>query len=290
MNIDVITAGVPHSISDGVTCTVIEAQGLGMMPLHRLSERGPQQHGESDRGWRGDSRIVMFKLFVAPPDLEAKRDSLAQWFIPRNVPLSLRFVRGDGQVRQLDGHYLSDMDWPIDPAYRYSSMFPVRVRCDPPAFYDPAGVAAVFALAAGGEEWEIPWEIPWKIGASTLDVSTPVTYPGTHPSYPVITVDGPINDLVITNNATGEKLDFTGDSVAVGEQRVIDLRYGNKTVVDELGADCIALLTTDSDLATWHLAPHPDAPGGINSIQVTGSACAASTRVAIQFFVWYVSL
>lgn len=99
----------------------------------------------------------------------------------------------------------------------------------------------------------------------------------------MITVDGPINDLVITNNATGEKLDFTGDSVAVGKQRIIDLRYGNKTVVDELGADCIALLTTDSDLATWHLAPHPDALFGFMELpaDVSGGKVLATAEIGV---------
>jgi len=224
-----------------------------------------------------------------------KRDALMAWFKPRNTALSLRWTRDDAEVRQLDVHYIDQMQLTTESASRYLMKVPAQFKSggslsDNAAFYDPTWVSILFALGGGGDEMEIPLEIPWEIGASVLDMTQPVAYVGTWRAYPLITVTGPIDDCVVTNNATTEKLDFTGLSMGAGEQRIIDLRYGQKTVMDELGADAFSDLTSDSDAATWHIAEAPDAPGGINSIHVTGTAINAATAITIQYLTRYISL
>jgi hypothetical protein len=295
MTLDVIVAGIAHSLTDLVTCRLIEQDGIGMPPLHRITERGPQQHGESDMGFRLDPRIVTLVLGldsdgIDPTVMLGKRDSIMSWFKARDTALQLRWTRDDAQVRQLDCHYVAQLGLSTKAASRYWLKVPAQFKAHDPTFYDPALVAVVFAIAAGADEMVIPLPIPWPIGVSVLDVTEPVAYVGTWRTYPVITVSGPVDDCVITNLATSEKLDFTGLSLAVGKQRIIDLRYARKTVVDETGADAYADLTSDSDAATWHLAEDPDALGGINPIHVTGTAVAASTAVTMQFYTRYISL
>ena len=295
MQLYVIVAGVVHSLTDDVTCNLLEQAGIGLPPLHRIADRGPQQHGDSDRGFRLDPRIITLILRLWEPDMLVKRDALMAYFKPRDTHISLRWVRDDAQVRQLDCNYIQQMELITDASSRYLMKVPAQFKSAGPlsdnaAFYDPTLVAVVFAIAAGVEEWDIPWVIPWSIGASVLDVSQPIAYVGTWRAYPLITVTGPVDDLVILNDATGEKLDFTGLSLAAGEQRIVDLRYGQKTVVDELGADAFDDLTSDSDVATWHIAEAPDAPGGVNVIDVSGTAAAAGTKVTMQFLTRYISL
>lgn len=291
MDLDVIIAGLIYSLTDDVVCNLLSQDGIGISPLHRLSERGPQQHGDSDQGFRLDPRIVSLILRVEEPNMLAKRDTLMGYFKPRDTALILKWTRDDAEVRQLDCHYTARLGLSTNFTSRYLMKLPIQLKsAGNPAFYDPELVVVVFVMGGGGETMDIPLVVPWKIGASGIDVTTPVTYEGTWRAYPLIIVDGPITSCVITNLGTGEKLDFLGVTVANGEQRVIDLQYARKTVVDELGADCIADLTTDSDLSTWHIQEAPDAPGGINSIQVTGTGASGATAVAIRFYTRYISL
>jgi hypothetical protein len=88
---------------------------------------------------------------------------------------------------------------------------------------------------------------------------------------------------VITNQTTDEKLDFTGITISAGDYYDIDLRYGRKTAVDSNGDSVLDELTNDSDLATWHIAAAPEAPGGANSIHVSGTAITTATKVDIAW-------
>ena len=290
LGLDIIVAGIEYSLSDGVTCKLIEQDGVGLPPLHRIAERGPQQDGESDRGFRLDPRVVSLVLKVEGDTMYIKRDALAGWMKPRNAAVALKWVRDDGAVRQLDAHYIEQLTLPSNVASRYFMKVPAQFKAADPTFYDPTLVHVGFAISLGAEEFAVPLVIPWSIGAAVLDSTTAVTYLGTWKTYPIITVDGPVDDLIITNQTTGDILDFTGDSVAVAKQRIIDLRYGHKTIVDETGANKIAMLTAASDISTWHLAAAPDALGGVNSINVTGDSGSAATAVRIDYYTRYISL
>jgi hypothetical protein len=161
----------------------------------------------------------------------------------------------------------------------------VVLKADDPTMYDPDGESVTFALGGGGGAWEFPWVIPWEVGASTIDLSQNLVYAGDVASLPsIIRITGPITDAIITNNSTGEKLDFDGTTIAGGDYYDIDLRYGYKTVVDNDGVNKITDLTADSDLSTWHIAAEDEVPDGINSIRVQGTAITESTKVEINYY------
>ncbi|NLF16610.1 MAG: hypothetical protein GX595_05045, partial [Lentisphaerae bacterium] len=260
--IDLIRDGAAHSLDDGTYATYIDDEGFDLAPLHRLTERGPLQHGETDRGFRLDPRVGTLVLQLPPAGdrSEAKtyRQALLGLFAPGYAQLALRWTWDDGTMRQIDVHPTGLIG---EHQASFNRRVAVTLRAPDPTFYDPAGEAATFALGGGSDALEIPLEVPMVVGASTIDASTAVVNDGDWLSYPhLIRITGPIEDVVITNETTGEKLDFTGVTLGGGEYIDIDLRYGHKTVVDKDGANKIADLTEDSDLATWHLEP------GANSI------------------------
>jgi hypothetical protein len=109
-------------------------------------------------------------------------------------------------------------------------------------------------------------------------------YDGDVASFPsIIRITGPITNPVITNQSTGEKLDFTGTTIAGGDYYDIDLRYGLKTIVDASGNDVFSDLTSDSDHATWHIAADDEVTDGINTVRVQGSSITASTKIEINY-------
>lgn len=283
--IDLIRNGVAYSLDDGTYATYIDDGGWDLAPLHRLTERGPLQHGETDRGFRLDPRLGTLVLQLPPASgrsaAKTHRQALLGLFAP-GAPLALRWTWDDGERRQIDVHTTGLIG---EHQAGYNRRVAVTLRAPDPTFYDPAGEAASFSLGGGGDALVIPLTVPMVVGASTIDSSTTVTNSGNWLSYPhLIRITGPIEDAVITNETTGEKLDFTGTTIAALDHYDLDLRYGHKTVVDETGANRIADLTADSDLATWHLAP------GDNSIRVTGIDATEATKVEIAFFARYLGI
>jgi hypothetical protein len=284
--IDLIRNGVAYSLDDGTYATYIDDEGFDLAPLHRLVERGPLQHGETDRGFRLDPRLGTLVLQLPPASgrsaAKTHRQALLGLFAPGYTQLALRWTWDDGAVRQIDVHPTGLIG---EHMAGYNRRVAVTLRAPDPTFYDPAGKAVTFRLGGGGDALEVPLEVPMVVGASVIDAATVVTNDGDWLSYPhLIRITGPIEDVMITNETTGEVLSFDGVAIAAGDHYDLDLRYGHKTVVDSTGANKIADLTEDSDLATWHLEP------GANSIRVTGLDATEATKVEISFFERYIGI
>lgn len=116
-----------------------------------------------------------------------------------------------------------------------------------------------------------------------------IVYTGDYDTYPTIEIRGPIGDPVITNQTTGDVLDFTGGTVGTADTWTIDLRYGRKSVVDGAGSSVLQYLSEASDLTTFRLIPAPLAPGGTNTIEVAGDASGIAAAVTISYLKRYLS-
>jgi hypothetical protein len=284
--IDVITDGSTTSLTDEDPFFVESIEGVGAAPGHLIENRGPQQHGSTVEGYRLDPREIELVVgFLSSDGLsDPVRDTLLALFKFRTSSAALRITRDDGTIRQIDWHLRlgpllgrTGRDLDVQRAA-------VVLRCADPRWYDPEGVGVNFGLGGGGDAMDVPLAVPMEVGASALDQTTVIAYAGDAAEYPIITIDGPITNCVITHLGTGDELDFTGVTIGVGESRVIDLRYGHKTLVDETGAISLGDLTDESDIATFHLGPDPEVPGGNNAIQVTGTGVTAATAVSLVYY------
>ncbi len=293
MEISLIYKGTETSLTDGTIGRLLAIDGIGEPPLHRLEERGPQQHGGTDIGFRLDPRIINLALWISAPSLSAledKRRVLVDTFRATTVTKTLRFMLDNGEVYDADGHSAGAMVLPLEGGTGFTIKAGIQFRCADPTFYDPDGEAVTFALGGGGTAFTGPTDVPSQVGASEIDQSIVVTYEGTWRAYPVIRITGPITDAIIENETTDEKLDFTGTTIEAGDWYEIDLRYGYKTVTNSAGTNVISTLTTDSDLATWHLADDSEATDGLNSIAVSGSEVTGATKVDITYYNRYVGI
>jgi hypothetical protein len=281
-----IVKGTSYDINDPDTlCKVLGYKGFGMPPLHRLRERGPMQHGETDYGYRFDPRNMILVLGIIGEDLDdliTKRQTLINIFKPRDNQGSFRFTMGSFQ-RQIDADVVDGLQ--MDERDVFFQKCAVALDCGNPFWYEPTALDVSLTLGASSNFLEVPITVPMVVGSSTLNTSHNIVYTGSAETFPVITIQGPITDPVIEHVQTGYKLDFTGITIDAGDYYEIDLRYGSKTIVDSAGTRKLEDLDDDeSDLVLISILPSPEVTGGINTIKVTGTAADQRTQVTFVYY------
>lgn len=284
-----------YDISFGELAWLDNVAGLYIPESHRLGETGPFQNGSTDLGYRLDERMLELALVITAADeaaLEQKMDLLALAIAPDSRPVSLRKYRADGARRQID-LFIRDSIPASTQDLGMGSTFSQRLAlacvAPDPIWYSPTLSSVSFGIAVSGGAWAIPWAIPWSIGSSALDQTINVAYGGSWEEYPIIIIQGPITSPIITNTTTGDVLDFTGATLGVSDVWTINLRYGNKTVVDQNGVNKISALTSASTLGTWRLLSRRDTAGGINAIRVQGSGGSTATQVFMKYNERYIN-
>ena len=297
--LEIIRGATVYDVSDILDFALLGDDGFGMPPIERLTEQGPNQHGVTDRGFRLQPRTLNLKIMSLPVDLSnfyALRDLILRIFKPSNAHLIVRrTIVGAGPggadlVRCVDCHTVDGGRFSSEDARALAQKDVFQVYAPNPALYDPAGDALTFGSTGGGTGFAVPTPVPSSVGASTLGDTAVINYEGSWLTYPKIRITGPITDPVITNLTTGLKLDFTGITIADGSWYEIDCAYDKKTVVSNTGANRIGDLTDDSDLTDFAIEAEPEASDGINSIQVTGSAANANTKIDVTWFECYVGM
>jgi hypothetical protein len=231
----VIRGDTTTQISGGTLSYRVSASNIGAPPKRNLAIRGPFQNGESFLGFRYDKRIMSLVFFSDASTLtlaDSQRDDIYDlWKGIENEPVTIKVVRDDGEVRLIDGEVVNVIDFPDAVGNRYagSQQFVVQLECHNPF-------------------WRSEFIVVKTISINTTST---ITYDGQFPAEPIINIVGPITNPVLTQVATGKKLDFTGITIALGNNYQIDTRYGYKTVLDGGFNNKLADLTSDSDLGDF---------------------------------------
>lgn len=284
------TAGTTYNLNGlnaslGVTLRYLGDQGFGMAPMHRITQRGPLQHGDSDIDFRLDPRILQLPLVVEASTISAgysAREALTKIFTPANGVGTLRIISDDID-RAIDCVTLGGMDFNADVAMGWHVRTVVQLRASDPTWYNPTPISGGATPSIAGTPTPVPLLVPWTAGASALNSTLSITNSGTWLSYPIITAVGPITSLVITNTTSGDKIEVSG-TIASGDTWTFDLRYGRKTVIDQTGANKSSSITADSSLATFAIER------GANAITVTGSSTGAASAVNLVYYTRYVGV
>jgi hypothetical protein len=275
-----------YDVVSGLTFNYLGDLGFGMAPLHRITQRGPLQQGDSDVDFRLDPRVLQLPfIFTANTMAEhyAIRDKVLAIFSPSNVIGTLTITRPDGTQRAIATKILGGLSLDVDSKSGYGVKTIVQMRADDPTWYNPTQTTIAGTSAIVGTPTPIPRLYPVTYGASgTINVNTSVTYSGTWNAYPNIVAVGPLNSLIIQNTSTGDIITLTAN-IAAGTTYIFDLRYGFKTVVDQLGANVLANISATSNLATFNLAPMPQVIGGINTISITATGGTSASSVTLTY-------
>jgi len=263
---------------------IVSEEGTGMSELEYITQRGPFQHGETVLDYFLRPRAIQFVIrsVLSCHDkywhergliLDALRPNRGEGVLRATLPGG---VRRDIKVYVQQGpdfEKLANRGWE-----EWSFSTTLRLIAHDPVFYDPRTYSLNMA-ASGGAEFpiEFPLEFPLAGLAAFID------YDGTWLTYPTIVLTGPMIDPAITNVTTDEllELDYT---LASGEVVTFSLQYGSKTIVSSTAGSIIEHLTSDSNLATFHLQP------GINEVQATFTASDEITGLMMYWNNRYIGL
>jgi (2Fe-2S) ferredoxin len=292
---------------------VMSMSGGGAAPIQYISQRGPNQDGETVRDFSLTPRVIQIlerQQFKSRGtwwdgradilnDLRPNRQATATAVVTG----TFRIVTANGDVRDLnvfiqDGPRFEARN--VDEWDEWAFEEVLRFIAHDPLWFDPTRVDfdLTFALDAA-LVFPITFDtaVPTDdiiFGAGQVDVSVNLDYVGTWASLPTIVITGPLNNLIIDNVTTGETLALLRN-IDPGRTVTIDLAFGQKTIVDDLGNNLLGSLSTDSDLGTWHIAPTPEAPQvagqprptARNIIRLRGSAPTGATSVQVRYFTRY---
>lgn len=259
----------------GLTLHYLGDQGFGLAPLHRITTRGPLQHGDSDIDFRLDPRILQIPLVVKNESASPKfnsyaiREALLNIFRPQEAAY-IDITTGNGVTtirRRIDVHVLGGLTFDVDPV-DYHVRTIIQLRADDPTWYEPDALGA--AIVTTYQDSNIGGTQVFAIG-------------GNWPTFPIIRVNGPITNPTITNNTTGQSIAITA-TITAGNWFQIDLSYGKKTVVDNTNVNQIATVSAASNLATWSLVP------GNNTIAVTGTGVTSASDLTFTYFPRYTGI
>ena len=305
--------------------------GMGLPPIEYITQKGPFQHGQTVLDFRLQTRLIQYihrRQGCSRDDYWSNRADLINFIRPNRQPANtfkpgrLRKIQPDGTKRDINALIVLGPVFEarsLDKWDEWAFTEAIRFRCDDPVFFDPALQSAIWTLSNlenlifYGEALGIPGVIPdspgppdWTdrlifvgdeldsggiwFGEDSLYQVLDVTYAGTWFSFPIIYLVGPINQPQVHNLTLGLKIELTYD-IPAGDEVVLDLSFGNKTVIDNHGTNLIGTVTTDSNLGSFRLAPDPEVTGGVNQLQVIGDdAVIGETEVRIEWFTRYIGI
>lgn len=281
-------AGTEYPLDVPRSRVVISSEGEGLPPINYLTQRGPFQDGVNLIDEFLQPRIVQLIVrhnYRSRNAYQAGRQTLVGILDPHlqlteggRTPGTLRKYLLDGSRRDLacmpiQGPNFAPrgsewQEWSYQEALRFQGFDPVYIN----------PVQHTQAFAKQGSELVGPMTGP--IIGTTLDSIVTVNYLGTWRSYPVFTVLGPALAIQIENLTTSEQI-FINYVLEAGRTLTISLVQGNKAITLDDGTNLMGYVSSDSDLAEWHLTENNQ---GVNVLHARVPG-AGSTSLVTTY--WY---
>ena len=261
----------------------------GFAPLHRITQRGPFQDGDSDVDFRLDPRVFSLPIVVpASTDEEhfERRAQLLQVFKPGNDIATLRVSWNTGE-RSIDVKVVGGLSMDTD-SKDYNIRTVVQLRAADPTWYDTYGEQEAISAQLFGTPTPYPKPYPVPYGSDSINKITTINYDGSWPTFPTIQCIGPATNLTIVDGL-GNIIQFD-DAIPAGQTWTIDLSYGAKTVIDQNGVNKFASLDITSNLVNWGLYPDPTINNGTNTISVSATGTTSASEVTLFYTARYIGV
>lgn len=287
--------GLIYEFTDGADGRglIFGLSNMGAPPVQYQTYTAPNQHGETVTGYQVRPRTVQLlhrRNGQSRYDYWDIRDEFLDFLrVNRQAageirPGIFRKIRPDGSIRELLVYPAAGPDmrrsggnwdeWSLEENVRWTAYDP---------FWRDASLNEVVASSVMTPNLVFPITFPIEFGSGVLDWVQNVTYPGTWLARPSFLINGPSTTAIISNLTTGEEIEIAY-TITIGQTLTVVLD-GQILVYDTTGTSRIGTVTPESDLAYWHLAPDPEAAGGVNTIRV--KLAGSNPAVSDVTISWY---
>jgi hypothetical protein len=255
-----------------------------MPEIEYVTQRGPYQHGESVKDYFLRPRIVELHIrqnFCSRQAYWDGRAAILDLLRPHNGIGILRKVLPNGAKRDLLVNIQSGPKFEPrknDSWDELSFEEIIRFVAYNPVYFDPDQRSQTF-----GTSGALTFPLTFPITFASFGNTVTVNYEGTWIEYPTIVITGPLSATEIINLTKGDRIGLTYN-IPAGRYITIDLSYGTKSVLLDDGTNLIGYVSSNSDLATFHLHP------GDNVIRVIGTGSSLATNVSINWYSRYVGI
>jgi len=254
--------------------------GRGLPPVQLSTMVVPGSSGAVLNDVRHGVRVVGVPVAVIGYDFREARDrfrSFIRGLDPVRVagePGTLRFHLADDDVRELVCYCTGDgrLDESRSDPDSTSFVFVAEFTALDPYFYDATDRTEMWGV--GGSSTFFPF-LPLRIGASEVGLETAIVNTGDVAAWPVWTITGPGEGIVLANDTTGTAI-VLATVLDDGDTLLIDTRPGRKSIRDGTGANRFADRTPGSTL--WPLVPGDN----LLRLELVGASIASELQIAYR--------
>lgn len=226
-------------------------------------------------GSRDVNGVVSIRDGISGGDLAAAADDLVAKFRPlRSGTIPFRYWRrGDDAPRRINvkprrlGIEVDGYWW----AHGLAQGVPFSLEALDPRWYADVVTSATLTLPTATTGRTYPRTYPLAYGGGSSG-SLIVDNVGNAPTYPVVTIRGPVTNPGLVNATTGETIEFA-IVLGAGEELVVDMQ--ERTVL--LGGTASRYSTISGTPSFWALEP------GENDVRFTADAYDAAAEAEIVF-------
>lgn len=263
---------------------------FGAPPVDFITRRGYRQHGATEVDYLLQPRTVTAQLWHTPACSRQlfwdNRLALHEYLRHnRGGPILFVLRQPNGQERALIVRANPGLVFPMpgtDGPNNWAVDEPIDFLAHDPIWFDPVLHSELIASTVDNN-LVFPITFPITFGSSGFVSTTTVTYTGTWRTYPVITLYGPYTQAIIENVTTGTVI-FMMVAVAGGDRRILSLKQGEQSIVDQFGNSRFDELGEFSDLVDFAVWPDPEVPGGVQVFKCTFfGGIAGTTAMKLEF-------
>lgn len=276
--------GVSVNLNDGLHTFVNVGVGNDLMPLFSFQEHSsPLIPGSIITAVRVQPRSFSLPVTIIDEDRDAVLARV------RNVFTQLNPMLGDGYLtvsngevtRRLYCRYQNGMssDGTASEQFTFYVRAVITFYAADPYFY---GLQTVQLTAKQVFEPHIFFPIfPLLFAASSVSTIASLQNDGNTPAFPVITVTGPLTNMIFENHTTGKHMEIS-TPVLEGEVITIDTRPRTRGVHDQNNVNRFSLLTALSSMFALEV--------GENNVEITIANGTEAAIVTVHYIPAYLSV
>lgn len=289
--------------------------GYGLPPASHVTQKAPGQHGNTHLGYVLEPRSLQAGLAWKGTSGGGRyciEDRRTNHLYPAlnyiDNPLIVRRILQNGEMRELwNVWYVGGLTMDSGSGDGHIQTGAVQLVAHDPVFYDPVEKSASVDITTEETGDELIFDTPGGVvgatsifgtadyltfGSSSINVSLDggeVTTMGDWYTFPTITIVGPAAYPEIENVTAGHEITMDY-AVPAGRTVTFDLRYGYKTVTDDLGTNLAGYVPATDDLADFCLWPDPLATDGENEIRLFCGGATGATSITIAWYDRYIGV